>query len=63
MLEHPLAVLDLAPAEAPGIGTVQPRRMAFEAHAVETFVAGVALRTYRAQRETNDHEDHDSGMP
>ena len=57
VLEHPLAMLDLATAEPSGIGPVQPRWMAFQAHFGKPVGAG--LGTSGTQHEANDHEDDD----
>jgi hypothetical protein len=58
MLQHPLAVLDLASAEPAAVGAVQPGRMALETHAFQFGLGGMP-GARRTQRETNDHEDHD----
>jgi hypothetical protein len=55
VLEHPLAVLDLAAAEPPGVGAIQPGGMAFESHFLQ--FSRIAVRTSLAQHEANDHED------
>ena len=60
MLEHPLAVLDLAPAEPAAVGAIQTGRMAFETHAFQ-FRLDVASGARQTQRKTNDHEDDDIG--
>ncbi len=44
MLEHPLAVLDLAPAETAAVGPVQAGRMAFETHAFQLGLTGMPER-------------------
>jgi SAM-dependent methyltransferase len=53
MIEHPLAVRDLARAEAPRVGAIEAGRMRFEPHAVERRV--ITARTQTAEREANDH--------
>jgi hypothetical protein len=57
VLEHTLAVLDLVTAEPSGIGAVQSRWMAFQAHLGKPVGAGPG--TSGMQREANDHEDND----
>ena len=64
MLEHPLAVLDLAAAQPAGVGPVQARGMSFEPRVVPLEAGGrLGAGAARPQRETNDHEDDDTGMP
>jgi hypothetical protein len=63
MLEHPLAVFDLAPAEPAGVSAVQARRMSFEPHAFEGRGAVLGPGASRTQGETNDHEDDDNRIP
>jgi hypothetical protein len=50
VVQHALAMLDLATAEPAGVGPVQTRRV--------TFQSVFLLRTARPQREGNDHDDH-----
>jgi hypothetical protein len=54
VLEHALAVRNLARAQAARVGAVQAGRMGFEAHVVLSPAAGERA----GQRETDDHEDH-----
>lgn len=60
VLEHPFAMLDLAPAQPARIGTVQSRRMALETHVVELGQPRLVFRTAAAQCEADDHEDDDT---
>jgi hypothetical protein len=60
MLQHALAVLNLAPAQPTRIGTIQPGRMALETHLVEPRQARLICRGAATQCETDDHEDDDN---
>lgn len=44
VLEHAFPVLDLAPAQPTRIGSIQPGRMALEAHLVEPGQPGLIFR-------------------
>ena len=59
VVEHPLAVRDLARAEATRVGAIETGRMRFEPHAVERPV--ITARTQAAEPEGNDHEDDNTG--
>ena len=62
VLEHAFTVLDLAPAQAPRVGAVQPGGMALEPHPFEGLAA-MLPPAGPGQRETDDHEDDDTGTP